>query len=300
MNVGTKLVLLAVAAIALPGIAIADTSCAGVVQAAPAHPSSGEAVALHVPVDPQEGRVVLAQARVDAQAIDVDVVATDAPQRFRGYRRVSDAAVDAMAVVGPLATGSYEITATLRLQSAGVETACPALHAALVVTDASAPVVLVDVIEYYDTTRDRHFMTADAREIAELDAAPSRWARTGRGFKAYALYASDNRAEAVCRYERGGNPARDGYVLSASYRECAALAASPAWRYDSRAFDIVLPDTATGDCPGGTRAVYRVWNPRSGDHRWTTDAVLRASLVAKGWTSEGYGDLGVAMCAPTS
>jgi hypothetical protein len=280
--------------------ALGDGGCVDVVQAAPAHPASTEPVALRAPLAVPPGRAVLARAAVRRDAIELDVVVTDAPQALAGYRRVGDPALDAMAFVGPLDAGSYVIATTTRLIAAGVETPCPAQRTGLVVADTRAPVVLVDVIEYHDAASDRHFMTADPREVADLDASPARWARTGRGFRAYALYASDNRAEPVCRYERAGSVARDGYVLSASYRECAALAASPAWRYDSRAFDIAHPDTLTGDCPGGTRPVYRVWDARSDDHRWITDSVLRASLVARGWVSEGYGNLGVAMCAPTS
>jgi hypothetical protein len=283
----------------LPALAD-DAGCVAVVQAAPAHPAASEFVALRAQVAAPAGHAVLARAAVKQRAIDLDVVVTDTPQALAGYRRVGDPALDAMAFVGRLAEGAYVITTTTRLIAGGVETPCPALRTELVVTDTGGPVVRVDVIEYYDAAQDRHFMTADAREIAELDGAPGRWSRTGRGFKAYALYASDNRAEAVCRYERAAGKARDGYVLSASYRECAALAASPVWRYDSRAFDIAHPDTSSGECPDGTRAVYRVWNARNGDHRWITDAVLRASLVANGWISEGYGNLGVAMCAPTS
>ena len=284
-----------------PAPALGDNAgCAAVVQSAPAHPAAGESVALRAQVAMPPGRVVLARAALERSAIELEIVVTDDPGALAGYRRVGDPGVDALAFVRPLAPGSYAITTTTRLIAGGVETPCAALRMALEVTDAGGPVVQVDVIEYYDATLERHFMTADAREIAALDAAGARWSRTGRGFKAYALYASDNRAEAVCRYERAAGDLREPYVLSASYRECATLAASPAWRYDSRAFDIVHPDTLSGDCPASTRPVYRVWNARNDDHRWITDAVLRASLVAKGWIAEGYGSLGVAMCAPTS
>jgi hypothetical protein len=277
-----------------------DLACADFVQAAPAHPGSTDMVALRAqPAVPADG-AVLARAAVSSTAVDLEIVVTDAPQALYGYRRVGDPRLDAVALVGPLAAGAYAVTTRTRLIAGGVETACEPRRSELVVAATAAPVVLVDVVEYYDAVHDRHFMTAGAREIADLDAEPGRWARTGRSFKAYALYGSDNRAEPVCRYERSGAEARDGYVVSASYRECAALAGSDAWRYDLRAFDIVLPDTLTGECPPDTRPVYRVWNARSGDHRWTTDAVLRASLVARGWVPEGYDHLGTSMCTPGS
>jgi len=251
------------------------------------------------PTVPAHG-AVLARVAVSAAAIDLEIVVTDAPQAFHGYRRVGDPRLDAVAVVGPLAAGAYGVTTRMRLIKKDVETSCEPLRSELVVAAAAAPVVLVDVVEYYDALHERHFMTAGTREIADLDAEPGRWARTGRSFKAYALYGSDNRAEPVCRYERSGSEALDGYVVSASYRECEALAGNDGWRYDLRAFDIVLPDTLTGECLPGTRPVYRVWNASSGDHRWTTDAVLRASLVARGWVPEGYDNLGTSMCTPTS
>jgi len=284
----------------VPLRALGDGGCVDVVQFAPAHPGSGDPVAVRAQVAVPPGRSVLARAGVAQTAIDLEVVVTDVPQALAGYRRVGDPAVDAAGSVGPLAPGTYAVTTVTRLIGDNVEVACPPMRTQLVVGESAAPVVLVDVIEYYDVARHRHFMTADPREIADLDAEPGRWARTGRAFKAYALYASDNRAEAVCRYERAGGAARDGYVMSPSYAECARLAADNAWRYDSRAFDIVLPDTLGGDCPAGTRPVYRIWNARNGDHRWTTDAMLRASLVAGGWVPEGYGSLGVAMCSPTT
>ena len=290
---------LAVTCALAPLPAFADGGCVDLVLAAPAHPASTDRVALRAQLAVPAGRAVLARAVRRGSAIELEVVVTDEPQLLPAYRRVGDPALDALAFVGPLDAGSYTITTTTRSIAAGIETRCPASRSDLVIARTPAPVVFVDVIEYYDTVGRRHFMTADAREIADLDASPTRWVRTGGGFKAYALYESDNRAEAVCRYERAGGTVRDGYMLSATYRECAALAANGAWRYDSRAFDIVHPDTLSGACPAGTRAVYRVWDLGSGDHRWTTDAVLRASLVAHGWVSEGYGSLGVAMCAPT-
>jgi hypothetical protein len=52
--------------------------------------------------------------------------------------------------------------------------------------------------------------------------------------------------------------------------------------------------------PGQTIPVYRLWNQRAdSNHRYTTDATVRAQMIARGYVSEGYGPLGVAMCAPS-
>jgi len=51
-----------------------------------------------------------------------------------------------------------------------------------------------------------------------------------------------------------------------------------------------------GACADG-RPVYRPWNASaSSNHRYTTDRTTRAAMIAAGWTPEGYGRDGVAMC----
>ena len=66
----------------------------------------------------------------------------------------------------------------------------------------------------------------------------------------------------------------------------------------SDVFHVALPDTTTGACPAGTTPVYRLWNARAdSNHRYTIDATVRAEMLAKGYIPEGYGPLGVAMCA---
>jgi hypothetical protein len=63
---------------------------------------------------------------------------------------------------------------------------------------------------------------------------------------------------------------------------------------------IALPDPATGACPAGTIAVYRVWNARvDTNHRYLTDRARRDQMVAsQGYVAEGYGPDRVIMCAP--
>jgi hypothetical protein len=63
-------------------------------------------------------------------------------------------------------------------------------------------------------------------------------------------------------------------------------------------FEAGMPDTLTGECEAGFTPVYRLVEVHNGNHRWITDPALRAKLVGDGWISEGYGDAGVAMCAP--
>ncbi len=70
-----------------------------------------------------------------------------------------------------------------------------------------------------------------------------------------------------------------------------------AWLLETdNAFEVTLPDLATGVCPNGMDPIYRLWNKRvDSNHRYT--ARSRYAMVARGWVPEGYGPLGVAMCA---
>lgn len=46
--------------------------------------------------------------------------------------------------------------------------------------------------------------------------------------------------------------------------------------------------------------IYRVYNNGHGgapNHRFTTSLTIRARMLAAGWIPEGYGALGVSMCA---
>jgi hypothetical protein len=56
-----------------------------------------------------------------------------------------------------------------------------------------------------------------------------------------------------------------------------------------------------GSCAAGTVPVYRMGNQGMGgapDHRFTTDANVRAQIIAAGWVAEGNA-LGVEFCSPT-
>jgi len=71
------------------------------------------------------------------------------------------------------------------------------------------------------------------------------------------------------------------------------------WLFESdNVFQINLPDTATGTCPGGTVSVYRLWDQRGdSNHRYATSVAIKNQILAAGYVSEGYGPDGVVMCA---
>jgi hypothetical protein len=158
-------------------------------------------------------------------------------------------------------------------------------------------------IEYFDAFLGHYFITTLASEQAALDAgAIAGWKRTGDWFTAYApgQGAADG-ARAVCRYYGRPEAGLDTHFYSASASECAAVAQRfpDAWNLESaELFDVALPDQASGECVPGHLPVYRLWNGgASSNHRYTTDASTRRSMIAAGWIAEGYGGSGIAMCS---
>ncbi|MFO1304048.1 MAG: exo-alpha-sialidase [Burkholderiales bacterium] len=161
-------------------------------------------------------------------------------------------------------------------------------------------------VEYYHAGFDHYFITSLPAEIAALDAGTlTGWSRTGRGFAVFAAPPPGTLAASpVCRFyipPRHG----DSHFFSASPAECAAVRArigtdpnySGYIEETPSAFFIPLPDTATGACPAGTSPLYRLWNQRAdSNHRYTTDAGIKAYMQSKNYAAEGYGADAVAMC----
>ena len=163
----------------------------------------------------------------------------------------------------------------------------------------------VQVVEFYNAALDHYFVTANPDEMAKLDNGTFKgWARTGMSFKEFA---ADSQALAlgltrvVCRYY--GNPAAglDSHFYSAFKEECDDVKRKfpTSWVFESSdVFQAVAPDRSTGSCPDGTIAVYRLFNNRTdANHRYTTDAGVRAEMIGSGYVPEGYGPQGVALCA---
>ncbi len=154
-------------------------------------------------------------------------------------------------------------------------------------------------IEYYNAAFDHYFVSALAADIAALDSGALKgWLRTGQAFGAYLEPAAG--ASPVCRFYLP--PANgDSHFYSASPAECAAVRAKfPSFVYEAPdVMHVALPDLVTGECPPDTQKVYRVWNNRvDSNHRYTTDAAVKATMIAKGYVAEGYGPDAVIMCAP--
>ena len=158
---------------------------------------------------------------------------------------------------------------------------------------------LTPVIEYYDASQDHYFVTASSGEIAALDAGQvAGWTRTGNNFNSFSSGARG--ASPVCRYYLPpvyGN----SHFFSASAAACAAEQAMQplAILESANAFYIDVPDVNSGACPAGTVPVYQLSNNRADSNsRYTTDAAIRAAMVARGYVARATAPDKVAMCAP--
>ncbi len=156
----------------------------------------------------------------------------------------------------------------------------------------------VDVIEFYHAALDHYFISASPADIDALDSGrfPG-WVRTGLTFKAYVQATTGT--SPVCRYYLP--PPLDSHFYSASPEECAAVAMKwPQFVLEANdVFFIALPDRASGACPGATIPVYRLFDARvDANHRYTTDATVKAQMIARGYVAEGYGPDATIMCAP--
>jgi serine protease len=200
-----------------------------------------------------------------------------------------------LATAKPFPAGS---TCDTTLCGAGIVDANAAVRAAAALAPATPNTV--DVVEFYNAVLDHYFITYLPAEIANLDAGntPTRWTRTGYGFKAYGN-SSFLPTSPVCRFYIP--PAKgDSHFFGRGTAECNATAANnPTFVLEDPAFMQMFLPTA-GVCPTGTTPIYRVFSNRpDANHRYMTDRNVRNQMVAKGWIAEGDGPDLVVMCGPS-
>ena len=156
------------------------------------------------------------------------------------------------------------------------------------------------VIEFYNTTLDNYFVTADAQEAAAIDngSAGPGWIRTGGTFAA-------GGSIAVCRFYGSQTPGPNSHFYTADAGECAELkqlqATTPSsqkrWNYES--LDFFTNAATNKTCAAGMTPIYRAYNNGftreiDSNHRITASrAAINEVVVGKGWSDEG-----VVMCAP--
>jgi lysyl endopeptidase len=158
-------------------------------------------------------------------------------------------------------------------------------------------------VEFYNRELDHYFITISPGEINDLDTGVhGGWQRTGLSFLAYQNPTGGT--EPVCRFYRTpgfGN----SHFYSASASECQTVIANPqtypGWTFESpNVFYIALPDPITGACAAGTKPIWRFYNQRTINHRYTADQTVRDDMRSDPatWQREGYGPDSVIMCAP--
>jgi hypothetical protein len=159
--------------------------------------------------------------------------------------------------------------------------------------------VTISLIEYHHAAWDHYFITAIPDEITKLDNGTFvGWARTGLQFKAFPTGAAGS--SAVCRFFSTAFTPRSSHFYTPFASECATVTANPDWQFEGQVFNIPTPAT-DGSCASGTTPVYRLYNNGQGaapNHRYTTDLGVRSQMMSQGWVPEGYGSIGVIMCAP--
>ncbi len=166
-------------------------------------------------------------------------------------------------------------------------------------TPPPPPTGVVAAIEYYHAGFDHYFITSIADEITKLDNGTFvGWTRTGRQFNVNQAIAQG--LQAVCRFFSTAFGPKSSHFYTPDAPECGIVKANPSWQFEAEVFFTTSP-ALDGSCPSTTNPVYRVYNNGLGgapNHRYTTDLAVRAQMLALGWIAEGYGQIGVIMCAP--
>ncbi len=159
----------------------------------------------------------------------------------------------------------------------------------------------VAVQEFHHAVFDHYFITANPDEIAKLAGGFfAGWQPTGRSFNVYASAEAPAGAAAVCRFFSTAFAPKSSHFYAPSPAECAIVKENADWAFEGEVFS-VPPANPEGSCPPATVPVYRLYNDGQGaapNHRYTTDAAVRAQMIAQGWVPEGNGALGVVMCSP--
>lgn len=161
---------------------------------------------------------------------------------------------------------------------------------------AVAPVAkgLATAVEYYQLDDERYFTTADATEIAALDAGlfPG-WYRTGSRYRVRTGASTD--AMPICRIFVPAAPGRrEFHFYSRSPAACAAELGKRGGFDEGVVFYAPVPD-ASGQCAEGTAPVWKLAAAGGPAFAYTPNAKRRDTLAAN-----GYAITGVEFCVPSS
>ena len=145
-------------------------------------------------------------------------------------------------------------------------------------------------VEFYHAGLDHYFYTADAREIAAIEAGRvGPWRRTGESFHAIVDrgYVYDRTQQVGYRFTGTPDIGPSTHVFTVDREECHKLAQDPQWLFEGLPI-AASPLTFDGTCPPREVPLYRVWKPFGiSNHRFTTQPAVVDATVARGWIAEG-------------
>lgn len=156
----------------------------------------------------------------------------------------------------------------------------------------------ITTVEFYNTTLNHYFMTADPNEQAAVDkggAGPG-WVRTGLSFSAYEKGQSAT-AKDVCRFY---SKSQNSHFYTADAAECEQVKKDKGWQYEGLVFAIDTPASGGTCAVGVSQPVYRVYNngfgkPVGSNHRFMPDLTVAQKQAKNGEAFEG-----AVFCAPLS
>jgi Domain of unknown function (DUF5666) len=153
----------------------------------------------------------------------------------------------------------------------------------------------ITVVEYFHKSTGHYFMTGSAEDQRVLNAS-SAFAATGRSFAAWSA-SNSARPAAATAVSRFFNPATSSHVFTSKQEDIGLLRSLPVtasgsgFADEGTAFFALSP--VGSRCDSGQRAIFRAFNNRpDGNHRYSNEIELHASMV-----SSGYSDDSVAFCA---
>lgn len=152
-------------------------------------------------------------------------------------------------------------------------------------------------VEFYNAGLDHYFYSADAGEIAAIEAGSvgAGWQRTGNSFDAITAPPCGTAYSRAAVYRFHGVPGvgPNSHFFTLDRSECSAVNRSARWNFEGVPFWASAPN-AEGGCDAGTAAgrdrvaLYRAWRPiGDSNHRFTTDPAVIRAMAAQGWIDEG-------------
>lgn len=156
------------------------------------------------------------------------------------------------------------------------------------------------VVEYYSRNARRFFITGRPNEIAQLDAMPANFVRTGMTFAAETALVRtfDVATMPICRFYAAPEAGGSNTHFYGRDADCTLLKRFPSLRYEG--FDFRAGVATNGTCPAALPIpVFRLFNNASasnnGNHRYVVSESGRAEMLAAGWLDEG-----VAFCSSSA